>query len=137
MQKKKIRIFTATAIFFSLLLVGGHEWRGPRTSSHGGRIEIAFAVKLGILEFLRVGRLALWKSSFILGVREILAEAARLAFVLIVESLIERRGKSALSPHKGNRRRIPTSPEQLELMEMMLFTFSRMRYRRRRRFAYK
>jgi len=90
-----------------------------------------------MLEFLRVGRLALWKSSFILGVSEILAEAARLAFVLIVESLIERRGKSALSPHKGNRRRIPTSPEQLELMEMMLFTFSRMRYRRRRRFAYK
>jgi len=90
-----------------------------------------------MLEFLRVGCLALWKNSFILGVREILAEAARLAFVLIVESLIERRGKIALSPHKGNRRRITTSPEQLKLMEMMLFTFSRMRYRRRRRFAYK
>jgi hypothetical protein len=65
----------------------------------------------------------LWIVSFNFGrilVEEMVVSSLVSLFEL-TESLIERIGKSALSPHRGNGRRVPRRPESLELLEMMFF----------------
>ena len=86
--QKKIRIFTASSLAIVFFFISCHLWGRSNLGWQSATVKGALTVELGIMEFLGVGRLAFW-GSFNLCVWEILAEAARLAFVLIDESLIE------------------------------------------------
>lgn len=135
LQQKKIRIFTtSTIIVFPFFISGVHLWWSTTLGCQRVKVNRKVTLMLGMWKFLGVSCLGL-RSSFNLW--ETRAEATRLAFVLVNESLVESWIKGALSPHRGNRRRMTPCPEEIELVEMMFFIFSHMRYRRRRGLHYR
>ncbi len=89
-------------------------------SASSGSIVLLLTVYLALV--LSWGLLAVC-GSFKPCLREILIVAAS-SFDRFVESHIERIGKGALSPHRGNRRCVPSCVEPLDLLNLVFTRFS-------------